>query len=99
MVAYSIEARSQIAYLVEHYDGIGRPEAARNLNKALTRAESDIANGIQRFRSFPATYRALAQPGIAWLHEGRYWIAYRPADPATIIAVFWDRADIERRDR
>jgi hypothetical protein len=39
----------------------------------------------------------LARPGRAWIHSGRYWIAYSTTEPAGIVAVFYDAADIAGR--
>ena len=97
MIGYTPNARRQVAGLIAHYRAKRRPEALRNLDRFLTEAEAAIVNGPKRPRLFPATYRDLARPGIAWLKSGIYWVAYKQTDPPVIVAVFWDRAAIDRR--
>lgn len=97
MIDYTPEARRQVRDLIAPYRKKRRPEAIRNLDAALARAEAGIASGRARARAFPPTYRDLARPGRAWLREGIYWIAYQQTVPPVIIGVFWDRAEIARR--
>lgn len=97
MTDYTPEARRQVRDLIAHYRRKRRPEAIRNLDAALARAEVIIAEGLARPRAFPATYRDLASPGRAWLREGIYWIAYQQTVPPAIVAVFWEGAEIDRR--
>ncbi len=97
MIAYTPEARRQVRELIGHYRKKQRPEAIRNLDAALARAEAALESGPTRPRMFPATYRDLARPDRAWLKEGIYWIAYQQTVPPVILAVFWEQAEIDRR--
>lgn len=92
---FTAEALAQISALRRHYHAKGRPEAARNLTKALRQAMQQInaGEGLPAPRSYPE----LAQPGRAWTHAGRYWIRYTTSTPAIILAVFYDEADIPGR--
>ncbi len=97
MIDYSPTARRHIRELTSHYKKKQRPEAIRNLRAALASAEGEIAKGLGRHRSFPATYRILARPNRAWLKVAIYWIAYERTNPPIIVAVFWEGADLARR--
>jgi hypothetical protein len=97
LIGYTSEARQHVRDLIAHYRKKLRPEAVRNLNIALARAEDAIARGTARSRAFPASYRDLAMPGRAWIKEGIYWIAFRQTVPPVIIAVFWEQAQIDQR--
>jgi plasmid stabilization system protein ParE len=97
LIEYSPRASRQVSDLILHYRRKRRPDAARNLERALARAEAALLRGILRPRLYPATYRSLAHPGTAWLKESGYWIGYKQTQPPAIIAVFWEQADIDRR--
>jgi hypothetical protein len=99
LIAYTPEARRQVRDLIAHYRKVRHPEAVRNLDAALARAEVAIASGPPHPRAFPSTYQALARPGRAWIKEAIYWIAYEQTVPPVIVGVFWERADIEQRYR
>jgi hypothetical protein len=42
---------------------------------------------------FPRPYPRMRIPGVLWIFEHRYWIAYRPAH-MTMTGVFYDHSDI-----
>lgn len=92
---FSAEAIAQIEDLRRHYLMKERPEAARNLTAALRQAARLIAAG----KSVPAPrpYPELSREGEAWILSGRYWVAHTTAKPVTIVAVFYDAADIPAR--
>lgn len=97
MISLSPEAERQLDALLDHYENLGRVEAAEQLLYALERASITItrepAKGIEAPRPYPGASRI----GILWLKEGRYWIAYRPDAPKVILGVFYDMADIPGR--
>jgi plasmid stabilization system protein ParE len=97
LIAYTPDASRQVAALVDHYRTKQRPEALRNLNDALARAEATILAGPKNPRKFPATYSDLVRPGVMWLKSRSYWIAYQQRTPPVIVAVFWHQAVIDRR--
>jgi len=99
LIRFSSFALVQIDQLTAHYETKGRPEAARNLERALERGVALIAAGPRHPRLYPATYRQLARPGRAWIKVPPYWIAYDMADPPLIVAVFWEGADLASRYR
>ncbi len=88
-------ATAQVESLRRHYVAKGRPEAAQNLTRASRTAMRQIAAGKRL--PFPRPYPDLAREGEAWTHAGHYWIAHTTAKPATIIAIFYDTADIPGR--
>ncbi len=92
---FTAEALARIAALRRHYNAKGRPEAARNLTKALRQAMQLINAG--KGLPAPRPYPELAQPGRAWTHAGCYWIRYATSKPVVILAVFYDEADIPSR--
>ena len=69
----------------------------RNLLAALREAsgviEADPAKGLPAPRPYPW----LARAGQAWVKSGPYWIGYRQQPRLTIIAVFFETADIPGR--
>lgn len=54
---------------------------------------------IARGQSVPAPrpYPALRAEGQAWVHAGPYWVLHTTTPPLTIIAVFYDTANIPGR--
>jgi hypothetical protein len=72
-----------------------RPEAVRNLARAIAEASRAIEAG--RGIPAPRPYPELAQPGRAWIHAGRYWFRYALTRPPVILGVFYDAADIPGR--
>jgi plasmid stabilization system protein ParE len=94
---YSADARRQIRDLIRHYENLGRAEAARTLANSLVAAERRIAANPADGLSAPRPYPTLVRPGVAWIKAGRYWIAYRCTERPTILAVFYETADIPGR--
>jgi hypothetical protein len=45
----------------------------------------------------PRPYPSLSRQDRAWIKAGRYWIAYSSASPPTIVAVFFETANIPDR--
>jgi hypothetical protein len=97
LIGYTPTARRHVNDLIAHYRKIRRPEAIRNMHAALAKVEAMIEGRAARPRDFPATYRALARDGRAWLREGIYWVAYETSEPPIIVAVFWAGADLAGR--
>lgn len=97
MIRLGDAAERQLADLLDHYSRLNRPEASRSLiaaiGQAVEKIERDPAAGLPAPRPYPQ----LAQPGEAWIKAGRYWIAYTTTLPPTIVALFYDAADIPRR--
>jgi plasmid stabilization system protein ParE len=94
---YSPNAEAQIDVLFQHYDGLERIEAARNLARSLEEAEARIMEQPETGLPAPRPYPDLARPGRAWIKVGRYWIAYGLSAPPVILGVFYEAADIPRR--
>jgi plasmid stabilization system protein ParE len=97
VIEYSRRAAGHIADLLDHYDKLERPEAMRNLMVALRGASDDIENNPAAGLPTPRPYPWLARPGQAWVKSGPYWIGYRPKPRLTIVAVFFETADIPVR--
>ena len=97
LIAYAAAAQRQIDALVSHYGLLGRSEAIRNLDKALSEAESRVLRDPTAGLPAPRPYPSLARPGRAWIKVGRYWIAYSLASGPLIVCVFHDSADIPNR--
>ena len=89
----------QIEALVEHFDGVGRPEATDGLIEAVGAARRRIGSSPNAGLVAPRPYPALAREGERWVKAGRYWFAYRLSTPPIVIAVFYDQADIPARFR
>jgi plasmid stabilization system protein ParE len=94
-VRLSETARRHIDELRAHYLRKGRPEAVLNLTQAVRLARQQIAQG--KMRSAPLPYPELKAEGLAWTHAGSYWFAVTTSQPVTVIAVFYERADIPGR--
>jgi plasmid stabilization system protein ParE len=97
LIALSPRATRQIRALRQHYEQRGRQEATRNLVAALESAWRTIKANPTAGLPAPRPYPELARPGRAWVHAGRYWIAYNARPPVAIIAVFYDAANIPGR--
>jgi plasmid stabilization system protein ParE len=80
-----------------YYEESERPEAARALRSALTSAWEKIITSPAAGLPAPRPYKELAQPGRLWLKSGRYWIAYRTRPFRTVVAGFFETANIPRR--
>ena len=94
---YSPGAQRQIIDLQRHYSALRRPEALRNLDRALREAEQRIERNPLGGLPAPRPYPDLTRPGRRWVKAGPYWIAYSTTDPAVILAVFYETANIPGR--
>ena len=76
LIVLTPRAGRQVRALRRHYEGLGRPEATRNLIAAIQTAWDQIT--VDPAAELPARrpYPQLARPGRAWVQAGRYWIAY-----------------------
>jgi plasmid stabilization system protein ParE len=97
LIRYTAKARSQIRSLTAHYERLRRDEALSNLSAALETAEQRIARAPREGMPAPRPYPKLISDNRLWIKEGRYWIAYTPAPEPTIIAVFFESANIPGR--
>ena len=97
MIPLSPEAERQLDALLEHYERLGRIEAAQNLFKALEQASRTVLTSPMAGMVAPRPCPAARSLGFLWIKEGRYWIAYRSDAPAMIMGVFYDAADIPGR--
>lgn len=98
MISLSARARSQLDELTEYYAARGRDRAIENLAAAIEGASARISSGRGPFLDAPRAYPGLRRPGVNWLKEQSYWIAFTqaPIGPA-IIAIYHESADIPRR--
>jgi plasmid stabilization system protein ParE len=69
------EAEAQVDRLIEHYEALGRLQAAQNLLLALEHAKERIAAASDAGLPAPRPYPRLVQQGRLWIKSGRYWIA------------------------
>jgi hypothetical protein len=83
--------------LEEHFSRLGRPEAIRNLARALAEASDKIETDPDAGLRAPRPYPSLAKPGRLWLHVHRYWIAYSTTTPPVMLTIFYDTANIPER--
>jgi plasmid stabilization system protein ParE len=97
LIALTPEARQHVRTLRAYYEERDRPEAARALRTALTAAWQKITTSPAAGLSAARPYPKLAQPGRLWLKSGRYWIAYRTQPTPTIVAVYFETANIPGR--
>jgi hypothetical protein len=72
-----------------------RPEASRNLTKAIRSASKQIESG--KSLAAPRPYPDLARASEGWVKAGSYWVANTISDDKQIIAVFYDESDILNR--
>ena len=63
----------------------------------MAEAEAIILQEPEAGRAAPRPYPRLVKAGRLWIFVRRYWIAYAPARPPVILAVFHDSADIAGR--
>ena len=98
MRALGPRAEWQVDDLLAHFERINRPEATRNLIRALRQAAARIERAPDAGLPAPRPYPALASLGLRWIKEGAYWISYTydGGDPV-IAGVFHEAADIPRR--
>lgn len=96
---YSAEAERHVEALRQHYEALNRIEAVKNLLDALIDAEASIRRDPAAGLKAPRPYPLLAKAGCLWTKAGRYWIAYTVIPTPTVLAVFFDEADIPGRLR
>ena len=94
---YSAEAEQQIDGLIAHYQRKGRVEAVRNLFLALKDAEARIERDPLAGLSAPRPYPHVARAGRSWIKVRRYWVNYTTGSPQTVVAVFFETANIPVR--
>ncbi len=98
MIDYSRTARGHITALREHYEKLERPEAIRNLIRAIEEAAARIERSPEAGLPAPRPYPELKVLGWRWVKAGRYWFAYvTVTDGAVIAGVFYETADIPSR--
>jgi plasmid stabilization system protein ParE len=99
VIRLTAAAERQFDALLDHYAQLGRFEASRALvaavDQAMLQIERDPASGLPAPRPYPQVSR----PGRAWIKAGRYWVGYTTSAPLTVVAVFYDTADIPERYR
>ena len=81
MIRLSPRAARHVRALRQHDEGLGRPEATRNLILALENAWATISTNPNAGRPTPRAYPQIARPGRAWIKSGRYWIGYTITQP------------------
>ena len=96
-IRYTARAARMASDLLDHYEDLGRLEAAWKLLEALEEAEHRISTDPSASRSAPSPYPQLKQPGRAWIRAGRYWIRHTLDEPPVIVGVFFEAADIPSR--
>jgi hypothetical protein len=94
LIEYAPEASAQIDELIEHYTGRGRVDALIRLTNTLIAAERRIQTAPFAGISAPRPYPELSRFGLLWIHEWRFWIAYRALPTRVIRNVFYDNTDI-----
>jgi plasmid stabilization system protein ParE len=98
VTTFGPRAERQVDGLLTHFEEIGRPEATRNLIRALRDAVARIERAPGAGLAAPRPYPALADLGLCWIKAGAYWIAYMQAGDERVIAgVFHETADIPNR--
>ena len=97
MIVLTPRAARQVRVLRQHYEDRRRPEATRNLVAAIESAWHQITADPAAGLPAPRPYPQIARPGRAWVHAGRYWIAYVTRPSPAITLVVYDAADIPRR--
>jgi plasmid stabilization system protein ParE len=97
VTALGPRAEQQVDDLLAHYEPLGRPEASRNMQRALRSAVGRIERVPEAGLWAPRPYPVLSYLGLRWIKEGRYWIAYTPGPDPVIAGVFHESADIPQR--
>jgi plasmid stabilization system protein ParE len=93
VVVLSLAAQKNVRALALHYRAKNYLEAAKHLRAAIVQAKLRITAAPDAGEKFPRPYPGAKFPGVLWIFEHRYWIAYRPAS-MTITGVFFDQSDI-----
>ena len=96
-IRYTARAARMASDLLGHFEELDRVEASWNLLDALEEAELRISTDPGASRSAPGPYPLLARPDRGWVKAGRYWITHTLDDPAVIVGVFFEAADIPGR--
>jgi len=97
VIAFSRRARKQLVELNRHFEERERPDAIRNLIAALRSALIAIEQDPDAGLPAPRPYPQLARQGTVWVKAGRYWIGYRRRPKLTIVAIFYETANIPGR--
>lgn len=98
MIPLSPAAERQLDELTRYYAERGRDVAIDNLVSSVERASARYLAKRGPFYDAPRPYPALLRPGWRWAKEGRYWIAFSPAENGSVIrAIFYEAANIPRR--
>jgi plasmid stabilization system protein ParE len=91
-------AERHVDDLLAHFEQIERPEAARNLIRAIQQASIRIEQSPESGLPAPRPYPSLAGLGLRWIKKGACWFAYMDDGGDPVIAgVFHESADIPRR--
>lgn len=98
MIHLTPEAIGHLETFEHFYAARHRTQALRNLGRALAVASLIILNAPDRGLPAPRPYPGLADLGLRWLKQGRYWIAYDPDGPV-IAGIYFDTDDIPSRVR
>jgi plasmid stabilization system protein ParE len=96
VIALAPEAEAQLAALELYYLEKRRPQALRNLAHALAEVSLLILDNPGRGAAAPRPYPELAEHGLLWLKQHRYWFAYDPKGP-TIAGIFFETSDMPGR--
>jgi len=97
LILWSAKAERQVIALRDHYENLGRIAAVRALVAAVDAAERRIERDPAGGLTSPHPYPQLVRYGLAWIKEGRYWIAYSADHTPVIAGVFFETANIPRR--
>jgi hypothetical protein len=93
LIFCSAKAERQVVALRDHFENHRRvPCPVAALDAAGWRIERGPTGGLTAPRPCPQ----LARYGLAWIKEGRYWIAYSANDATVIAGVFFETANIPR---
>jgi plasmid stabilization system protein ParE len=98
LIVFSPTARGHIASLRRHYEDRERPDAIRNLIRAMEDVAARISRAPGKGLMAPRPYPSLLRPGLRWLKAGPYWVAYMSRDSGAVVeGVFHESADIPNR--
>jgi len=97
LIAYTPKAERQVKDLRQYYEDRERLGAVRGLLATLNEAERTIETNPAAGLAAPRPSPALTWPDLAWIKEGRYWIAYSRTEPPVIVGIFYEATDIPGR--
>jgi plasmid stabilization system protein ParE len=97
LIGFTPKAAQQLKALWRHYIDLERLDAVRKLSDAIDAAIAAIERDPIAGLAAPRPYPALAKPGRAWVKAGRYWILYSTTRPPIIMGVFFETANIPKR--